>query len=390
MDLLSLSDIKELKANEKEICVSILIPTHRGGMETYNGKDSLQLKTELQDISNRLQKDYGYNKKQAEDLLKPAFDLVEDSYFWRNQSDGLAVYISQGFFKYYSLPIQLGPRHHVMNEFMIAPIVGLLNKNDFFYILQISRDNVHLYDASRYSITQIDLSHLELPKDYEDIINMKNPDRTLQQHSGNRGQESIFHGQGASKDDEENKELLLFRLINRELDKVFNNQTQQLLLAGVDSVVGEFKKHIKYNNVLNQSIRGNYEQEDPKMLHERAMAIMSPILNKKKAEKLNELYNDTSSHKTTNEFKDIVEGAMYEKVEQLFFKSKACPTWGIMQSKNGDPATAEIHKDYQQGDICLVNRAVVDTLLNKGEVYQLSSFDEPDIEHSMAARFRFE
>src|SRR5690606_30792954 len=113
------------------------------------------------------------------------------------------------FFKHYSLPIQLGPRHHVMNEFMIAPIAGLLNKDDFFYILQISRDNVRLYDATRYSITQIDLSHLDLPEDFEDILNMRSTKRTLQQHAGNRGQDHIFHGQGASKDDEENKQQLL-------------------------------------------------------------------------------------------------------------------------------------------------------------------------------------
>lgn len=387
MDLLKLDDIKELKANEKKISISILIPTHRGGMETYNGKDSLQLKTEIQSVANCLQKEFAFNKQQADELLKPAMDLVEDSYFWRNQSDGLAVYISEGFFKHYSLPIQLGPRNHVMNEFMIAPIAGLLNKEDFFYILQLSKDNVKLFDASRYSIAEIDLSHLDLPKDYEDIVNMRNPERTLQQHAGSRGGENIFHGQGASKDDEDNKLMLLFRLINRELDKVFSNQTQPLLLAGVDGVVGEFKKHIKYNNVLDKSIHGNYEHEDPKMLHERAMAIMSPILNSKKADKLSKLYDATTSHKTTNDFKDIVEGALYEKVDQLFFKSKACPTWGRL---NGNPATAEIHDDYQSGDICLVNRAVVDTLMNKGAVYQLNSADEPDLEHSMAARFRFE
>ena len=386
MDLLSLNDIKDLKIQEKEVCVSILIPTHRGGKETYNGHDSLQLKTELQDVSNKLQKEYEYSKKQAEDFLKPAWDLVEDSNFWRNQSDGLAVYISEGFFKYYILPIQMGPRHHIMNEFMIAPIAGLLNENDFFYILQLSKDKVRLYDATRYSIAEIDLSHLDLPQDYEEIINMRNPDKILQQHTGAARQQAMYHGQGASKDDEENKLSLLFRLINRELDKIFNNKVQPLLLAGVDSVIGEYKKHIKYNAVLDKTISGNYDREDPKMLHERAMAIMSPILGNKKAEKLNELYNDTTSNKTSSDFKKIVEGAIYEKVDQLFFKAKACPTWGKLK---GEPATAEIHEEYQSGDICLINRAVVDTLLNKGAVYQLHSFEEPDLEHSMAARFRF-
>lgn len=385
MDLLSLEDIKELKNNEKEICISILIPTHRGGKETYSGKDSLQLKTQLQDVSNILQKEHDYNKIQAEEFLKPALDLVADSNFWRNQSDGLAIYLSEGFFKYFSLPIRLGPRHHVMTEFMLAPIAGLLNQDDFFYILQLSKDKVKLYDATRYSIAEIDLSDLDLPQDYEEIINMRSTDRSLQQHSGNAGQ-AMFHGQGASKDDEDNKLKLLFRLINKELDKVFNKQIQPLILAGVDSVIGEYKKHIRYNAVLDKTISGNYEREDPKMLHERAMAIMSPILGNNKAEKLKELYNDTASKKTTSDFKAIVEGAMYEKVDLLFFKSKACPTWGKL---TGEPATAEVHEEHQNGDICLVNRAIVDTLLNKGSVYQLNSTEEPDLEHSMAARFRF-
>src|SRR5690606_3951578 len=135
-------------------------------------------------------------------------------------------------------------------------------------------------------IRPIDLSDLELPTDYSEIINMKNPDRALQQHAGNRGQDSIFHGQGASKDAEDNKLSLLFRTINKELQKVLLNENRPLLLAGVKSVTGEFKKHLHYNSLLSESISGNYDHEEPMMLHERAMSIMSPILKEKKLDVL--------------------------------------------------------------------------------------------------------
>ena len=215
---------------------------------------------------------------------------------------------------------------------------------------------------------------------------MKNPDRTLQQHAGNRGQDSIFHGQGASKDAEDNKLQLLFRTINKELQKIFLNENRPLLLAGVKSVVGEFKKQLHYNSLLSESISGNYDHEEPMMLHERAMSIMSPILKEKKLSVSKNLDDYAASPIISTNFKDIVEGAMYEKVDTLFFKSRACPTWGKL---NGSPASVEVHDKYQNGDICLLNKAVVDSLINKGTVYQLLSTEEPDLQHSLAARFRF-
>lgn len=386
MELLKLDEIKKLKSNESDICISILIPTHRAGKETNNGTDSLTFKSQLQLVTNCLEKDYEYTHQQTEKLLAPAKALLEDSSFWRKQSDGLAVYISEGFFKYFTLPISFESSYYVMKEFMIAPITGLLNKDDHFFILQLSKDNVHLYDATRFSIRPIDLTHLELPKDYSEIIDMKNPDRTLQQHAGKRGQDSIFHGQGASKDAEDNKLSLLFRTINKELQKVLLNENRPLLMAGVSSVVGEFKKHLHYNSLLSESISGNYDHEEPMMLHERAMVIMSPILKEKKLDLLRNFDDHAASPIISTDFKDIVEGAIYEKVDTLFFKTKACPTWGKL---NGNPASVEVHENYEKGDICLLNKAVVDSLVNQGTVYQLISADEPDMDHSLAARFRF-
>jgi hypothetical protein len=86
MTLIARKEIEELAKIHDAFCVSIFIPTHRAGQESLNGKDSLELKNQIKEVSVNLEKQK-LNTHDADRLLQPLYELLEDGSFWRHQSD---------------------------------------------------------------------------------------------------------------------------------------------------------------------------------------------------------------------------------------------------------------------------------------------------------------
>src|SRR5262249_45361483 len=86
MDLFTRDDLKTLVTAPKRHCVSIFMPTHRGGGEA----DPIRCRAHVGEAEKRLVA-AGLRAPEAKELLGPAHRLVEDAPFWKNQCDGLAL-----------------------------------------------------------------------------------------------------------------------------------------------------------------------------------------------------------------------------------------------------------------------------------------------------------
>ena len=104
MSLLNKKDIEELNAVNSENCISIFVPTHRAGEEVLKREDVLVLKTQLKEVKHKLSKK-GLHNEDINKMLGPVKKLIDNSRFWSNQSDGLAIFLTDSFFRKYSLPI---------------------------------------------------------------------------------------------------------------------------------------------------------------------------------------------------------------------------------------------------------------------------------------------
>src|SRR5690554_7410860 len=93
-------EIRKLNDVKSETFISIYIPTHRSGEAVNNGKDIIMLKNQVQKAKNELVRK-GLSEASAKEFLKEAYNLLEDTGFWRQQLDGLALFIADDFFAYY-------------------------------------------------------------------------------------------------------------------------------------------------------------------------------------------------------------------------------------------------------------------------------------------------
>ena len=98
MTLITKKEITELHEVNHENCISIFIPTHRAGKKVLNEADSLVLKNQLKDVKEKLERK-GLQNDVIDKMTAPVQKLIDDSGFWREQSDGLALFIAEYFYK---------------------------------------------------------------------------------------------------------------------------------------------------------------------------------------------------------------------------------------------------------------------------------------------------
>ena len=102
MAYLTLDDLQSLQAQSSEPCVTVYMPTHRTGREVE--QDPIRLKNLLRTAERQLS-DSNVKEKDIAALLAPARDLIEKKPFWQHQSDGLALFLSEGDFHHFRLPV---------------------------------------------------------------------------------------------------------------------------------------------------------------------------------------------------------------------------------------------------------------------------------------------
>lgn len=83
-------------------CVSILLPTHNAGPDVR--QDPIRLKNLAKLAESRL-REVGIRPNVAREILSPVWRLTERNGFWRFQERGLAIFLAEGLFHYFRVPI---------------------------------------------------------------------------------------------------------------------------------------------------------------------------------------------------------------------------------------------------------------------------------------------
>lgn len=321
MALLSKSELKTLMEKREGWCVSIFMPTHRAGPEIQ--QDPIRLKNLLGEAQERLIAG-GLRDPEARGLLKPAQELLEHAGFWRQQSDGLAIFVSRDIFRPFRLPLDFEELVVVAERFHIKPLLPLLSGDGRFYILALSQNEVRLLQGTRYSVGQVDLE--KVPESLAEALKWDDPERRLQWHTrtgtttdGTRA--AIFHGHGvASADDPKDYIRRYFRQIDDGVSDLLRDERAPLVLAGVDYILPLYREANKYQRLSEEGITGNPEELSASELHRQAWAIVQPYLQRERKEAAAQYQRlaGAESELASNEVQEIVPAAYHGRVEILF------------------------------------------------------------------------
>ncbi|MBF9253066.1 hypothetical protein I2I11_07165 [Pontibacter sp. 172403-2] len=378
MALINKKDIEKLvnvqNNTQNALCISIYIPTHRAGKETLNGQDHILFKNKVREARTLLER-HDVPETEIEEYLKPAEELLNDNNFWRHQAEGLAVFITKGFSAHYTLPVTMPDEVYVLDQFYFTPMLPILSQNGRFFILSLNRDHVAFYEATLERMRAIDISSFA-PASIDEALKFdvrgKDQDFNTSRTTVN-GVNILGNPAGSTKGDFEHARVREFlNDLDNGLQEILHDAHEPLVLAGVDHYCAIFRKYSKYKNIVPQNVPvdENTELNNLQAIHDKALALVKPLMQQSHVESLDRYQNVAGTGSTSEDIATVAAEAVHGRVDTLFIAPGA-PVWGTYNSVS---AVAEVHDEYQRGDDDLINLAAIKTLSQGGKVF-VSSYD---------------
>jgi hypothetical protein len=365
-------------------CISIYLPVHKGGLAVNELNDPISFKDCVRLAEERLQQE-GYGVKDTQRLLQPAYDLILDEGFWRHQLQGLAFFAAEGFCRYIRLPEAPDPEVFISDHFFLTPLIPFLTSNEHFFVLTISKHQAKLFRGDRFGMAPVPLAGM--PRGMDDVVHFEEKDEAGVFRTGGRGSTggANFHGIGGGKPDEKESIALYFAEVARTIEKeVLAQEHAPLMLAGVEYLHPIFISVAHYKPIIQEGLKGNYEQVPLPELHRQAREKLQPILEAETQKWIDEYNNKSGGSLTSSIPSDIIPAAYFTQAGRLFIQKDA-HIWGHFDPQSQQ---LDIHDEKQPGDDCLVNEAAMQVLLNGGYVHILTKEQMPE-GAVMAALFRY-
>lgn len=384
MSLISEKDFKNLAEFENERCISIFIPTKRRGKEVLEGENQLSLKSRWQEVKKKLEKE-NTSPEQIAKLEEPVSKLINNKDFWRHQSDGLAIFVSEDFFQYFTVPVNFEPYTFLSKEFYLKPLTPIFSGDGEFYILSLQMDKVELYEATKYSIGRIDVEDL-IPSRLEERVGFDYEEKNRKHKSlHNMGGTSTQHGYDDANRDRKNEFLRFFRAVDKGLHKMLNNEKVPLVVACQDYLFPIYREANTYKYLFEESIPGN-PSDYPNMfaLHGAAVNLLEPYFDKDRDKKMNE-FKELNPGRTSVQVTDILPAVYEGKVDTLFLENRE-EIWGRYDEKL---RKVIIDEEQNTQNTSLMNLAAKKTIQEGGSVFLIEEAFMPDKSSKMNAVFRY-
>jgi hypothetical protein len=389
MGVLSKEDLAELTGLEAENSISIFIPAHSSGVEVNNLHDAIVLKNNLQS-ARKILLENGLQQRTVDNTLKEAFALVDDREFWNTQSEGLAVFISDSFFKVIKTPFKLKEKVYVNSTFYILPLLPMMSENEHFYLLLLSKKDANIYRGDAFGMELLDVEGL--PNGMDDVIHFEEKEsrQLMRRAGGGAGRDAVngggsYHGHGSGLADEPEYISQYLKEVDQTLwTELLANEKAPLILAGTEGIIGQYRGISKYKNVVESMLSGNFDHEEKNAIYQKVKEIAAPVFEENTKKALKFYYENSTKELTSSILEDVIPASYYSQISDLFVV-KDEHIWGTFDEASN---ALEIHEEPEPGDTCLINRAVVKTIQNGGSVHVMER-DKMPADSKLAAFMRF-
>lgn len=384
-EVVTQEDLREILTQREGPAVSLYQPTHRGRPDVE--QDVLRFKNLLNEAEERLI-GYGPRRADANRLLQPMRQLLNNGEFWRFQLGGLAVFGAPRFFRYYKLPFEVEELVVVAESIHATPLFEATTRG-YFYILAISRSSLRLMRATRFGVEEIDLSEVDIPHNFDEAMRFDDFQKSnLQRHPTSRpgtGRgRTMQHGHGPGDEDLKKQIVRYFQAVDRGICDLLKNERAPLVLAAVDYLHPLYRAASDYRSILDRGIEGNPEQLSPAQLKKQAWPLVEPHFRARLDEAKERWGNGTSNGLASCELSEVI-GAAYEGRVGALIVRRGERRWGLFDLTE---RRVEEHSEPRTGDVDLIDLAGRQTALHGGDVF-ITDADDMPCDDPLAAVFRF-
>lgn len=374
--------VEQLASIEEPHCTSIYLPTHRAG---HNQEDQLRYKNALNEAANQLE-GLGLNPRQIRQRLQPAWDLYEDSSFWLHQSDGLALFIGKENFDYFEVPIDFNPFVWTGPQYLLRPLLPLFSTDRIFYLLALSKNNVRFFECSRWAITPVKINDVA-PANLAATSVFVSEAGNLQMHSGQGAdQPPIYHGHDQTNATETAALKEFVSAIEAGLREALCEHPEPLLLAGVDMITALYKQMSANEGILAPTISGNTDEDDPALLHEKAvLALGADFFLENQLAYAEQFDSFMAEDRASAVLTEIVPAAVNGRVSALFI-NRDYYSWGAFDAEKHQ---AIVHPEQQKNSLELLDFAAKQAFLKGADIFDTDRQNLPFPTANLNAIYRY-
>lgn len=384
MATLSKEVLRKLTEVEQPFCVSIYLPTHQTGDPALQQAYAKALKQQLRILREKLEKE-GMPPFGIEAFTLPLENLVMDSGFWRKQTEGLAIFLSNQQMDTYALPFSPDPFLFLANQFYLQPLLPYFADDGQYFVLNLGLENIRLFKGSKYDFTEEDITAW-IPGSIEAVVGYDHEPRNIQVVSVPGMQRGAsYHGYGEGKDDRKDEIMRYIREVDKGVLKKLNGEDTPLILTGKDYLVEMYRKVNGYNGLYPEALEDSQQHTTLAELHKKTWALVSPYFFAPRLRYRARFMQFQDTSHASSDIAEILPAALYGKVEALFIRKNA-DIWGTY-----DPSRAVVEIDPGPGraNTSLTELAAIRTFLQGGHVYLSNPEEMPYEEASICALYRY-
>lgn len=192
-----------------------------------------------------------------------------------------------------------------------------------------------------------------------------------QQGAGKRA--ALFHGHGAGAEEEKAGLIEYCRLVDNAVAGALNDEKAPMMIAGLDYLVSAYRQINTYQYLVEDSIQGNpfsYSRDD---LHRTACTIMESHLMRWREEALMRFRRGSEEGRVCTDVAPILQAAGEGCIEMLLVSLSG----ELFARHDLESGRVDLHTQYQEGDVDILDEAVVLTVLTGGEVFGIGSNEMP-------------
>jgi hypothetical protein len=238
------NDIKILLQEKSDICISVIMPTHRLSPERQT--DPVELNNTLQKVKSDLLDKYDIT---AISPLMLAMDQFYEQIDFMHNAAGIGIFVSAHVKKLILFFFPVTERVTIAQSFDIRDLLYESYYNIPYVVLQLSQKETKLYNARLNTLTEITDKHF--PQKNEAEYDYSRPTRSS---AGHTFVKEIEKDKTAM---EEIRVKSFFRETNKLLNSYLNNDAH-LIVTGENKELSYFKQVTTHEHNTVCNISGNY------------------------------------------------------------------------------------------------------------------------------------
>jgi hypothetical protein len=298
-------NISALRNEKGNICISVIVPTHR--LSPQRKSDETELNKSLDKARQLLLSKYPDVDTNA--ILKRLDELAETIDFAHNL-EGLGLYISPALSLLVKFPFPVQERVMVKDSFELRELLYMENYSNLYYVLLLSEQGGRLFNGSGDSLFEIKDSHF--PMVHTDAHAYSKP-----AHSSSYA--GYAHEKNYEKDKSEMKAIRLkdfFRKLDKALDNYLSGDAP-LIVMGVKKELSLFAAVTHHLQKIIDKIPGNYHYDNEKQLADMAWPAMRLHLENSRKALVKEFEEKIGERLGVSGIQDIWTAAMEGKAFRL-------------------------------------------------------------------------